>query len=134
MIFFTAKKAYNSQFLGLPYICRHGAWKPATSTAPWSPQEPRRNGVDDGVDVEAGELFAFDGTLDHADELHGAQPWVDDDIDLLEVREQACMVRMSATSARGLVVLSSEVPADQKQPIANLLAAERGLVGHGADV
>ena len=90
VIFFTAKKAYNSQFLGLPYIYNYV--EIGNNCTPWSPQSISGT-VSMTVWMSKQGLFAFDGTSITPMNCM-VRPWVDDDIDLLEVREQACMVHV----------------------------------------
>ena len=90
VIFFTAKKAYNSQFLGLPYIYNYVEL--GNNCTPWSPQSISGT-VSMTVWMSKQGLFAFDGTSITPMNCM-VRPWVDDDIDLLEVREQACMVHV----------------------------------------
>ena len=70
VILFTAKKAYNSQFLGLPYIYNYV--EIGNNCTPWSPAEHLWNGASMTTWMSKQGLFAFDGNFDHADELHGA--------------------------------------------------------------
>ena len=90
VIFFTAKKAYNSQFLGLPYIYNYVEL--GNNCTPWSPQSISGT-VSMTTWMSKQGLFAFDGTSITPMNCM-VRPWVDDDIDLLEVREQACMVHV----------------------------------------
>ena len=90
IIMFTAKKAYNSVYLGMPYIYNYT--EIGTNCTPWSPQSitPTASMT---VWMSKQGLFSFDGTSILPMNCL-VRPWVDDDIDLLQVREQACMVHV----------------------------------------
>ena len=90
IIFFTAKKAYNSQFLGMPYIYNYTEL--GNNCTPWSPQSicPTSSMI---VWMSKQGAFSFDGTSILPVNCL-VRPWVDDDIDLLQVREQACLVHV----------------------------------------
>lgn len=93
-VFWTAHKTYLIRFLGLPYIYDYEEL--GNNTTPWSPES---------VIVSSSMLlwmsqqgpFSFDGTtiLPIACKV---RPWVDDDIDLVVVREQACAVHVASFS------------------------------------
>jgi|HubBroStandDraft_5_1064220.scaffolds.fasta_scaffold46648_3 hypothetical protein len=90
VLFWTGKTAYVSQFLGIPYVYNYVAL--ANNCTPWSPESM--------VVTSAMTLwmshqgaFSFDGTS-IVPVACPVRPWVDDDIDLLNVREQACMVHV----------------------------------------
>ena len=90
VIFFTAKKAYNSIFLGMPYIYNYV--EIGQNCTPWSPQSiaPTSSMI---VWVSQQGAFSFDGTSILPLNCL-VRPWVDDDIDELQVREQACLVHV----------------------------------------
>ena len=90
ILIFTAKKAYNSQFLGLPYIYNY--IELGNNCTPWSPQSMSATSSMMTWMSKQG-LFAFDGTSITPMNC-AVRPWVDDDIDLLQVREQACMIHV----------------------------------------
>ena len=90
-LFWTGKKAYVSQFLALPYIYNYVEL--ANACTPWSPQSKSATSSLTLWMSEQG-AFAFDGTS-IAPVACKVRPWVDDDIDLLAVREQACMVHVA---------------------------------------
>ena len=90
VLIFTAKKAYNSQFLGLPYIYNY--IELGNNCTPWSPQSMSATSSMMTWMSKQG-LFAFDGTSITPMNC-AVRPWVDDDIDLLQVREQACMIHV----------------------------------------
>ena len=77
-VFFTAKKAYNSQFLGMPYI--YDYVEPRGELHAVVAAEHRRDFVDDRLDVEAGNVL-LRRHLYPADELPPVKPWIDDDVD-----------------------------------------------------
>ena len=87
---FTAKKAYNSQYLGMPYIYNYVEL--GTNCTPWSPQSISSTSSMI-VWMSKQGMFSFDGTSILPMNCL-VRPWVDDDIDLLQVREQACMVHV----------------------------------------
>ena len=90
VVFFTAKKAYNSQFLGLPYIYNYVEL--GNNCTPWSPQSISATSSMT-VWMSKQGMFAYDGTS-ISPMLCQVRPWIDDDIDELQVREQACMVHV----------------------------------------
>jgi hypothetical protein len=90
IIFFTAKKAYNSVYLGMPYIYNYTEL--GSNCTPWSPQSitPTASMI---IWMSKQGMFSFDGTSILPMNCL-VRPWIDDDIDDLEVREQACMVHV----------------------------------------
>ena len=104
-LLWTGKKAYVSHYLGLPYVYNY--IELADACTPWSPQSTVATSA---LAVWMGEQgpFSYDGTsiLPIACKI---RPWVDDDIDLLQVRERACLVHVSDFN-EGVVVLSTEWP------------------------
>ena len=90
IILFTAKKAYNSQYLGMPYIYNYV--EIGENCTPWSPQSIS-NTSSLTVWVSKQGAFSYDGTSILPMNCL-VRPWVDDDIDLLQVREQACLVHV----------------------------------------
>ena len=90
IIFFTAKKAYNSVFSGMPYIYNYT--EIGNNCTPWSPQSIS-NTSSMIVWMSKQGAYSFDGTSIVPANCF-VRPWVDDDIDLLQVREQACMVHV----------------------------------------
>lgn len=90
VILFTAKKAYNSQFLGMPYIYNYVEL--GENCTPWSPQSITKTSSM-AVWMSKQGMFSFDGTSILPMNCL-VRPWVDSDIDLLQVREQACMVHV----------------------------------------
>lgn len=83
VLIWTAKKAYVSQFLGLPYIYNYSELSDAC--CPWSPQSASTTSSLTLWMAEQG-LFSFDGTsiLPVACPV---RPWMDKDIDPIQVRE-----------------------------------------------
>ena len=90
IIFFTAKKAYNSLYLGMPYI--YNFTELGNNCTPWSPQSIS-NTSSMIIWMSKQGMFSYDGTSIIPMNCL-VRPWVDDDIDLLQVREQACMVHV----------------------------------------
>ena len=89
-LFWTGKKAYVSQFLGIPYVYNYVEL--ASNCTPWSPQSMTTTASLTLWMSQQG-LFSFDGTS-IAPVACMVRPWVDDDIDLINVREQACLVHV----------------------------------------
>ena len=83
VIFWTAKKAYVSQFLGMPYIYNYVEL--ADSCTPWSPQSVVTTSAQIIWMAEQG-MFAFDGTSVVPIPCK-VRPWVDSNIDNIAVRE-----------------------------------------------
>ena len=90
IIMFTAKKAYASSFQGAPYIYNYV--EIGTNCTPWSPQSITET-ASMTVWMSKQGMFSFDGTSIVPMNCL-VRPWVDKDIDLLQVREQACMVHV----------------------------------------
>lgn len=86
ILVWTGKKAYVSRFLGLPYIYNYAEL--ADNCTPWSPQSAVATSALALWFSEQG-LFSYDGTsiLPVACMV---RPWIDDDIDTVNVRDQAC--------------------------------------------
>ena len=91
VLFWTGKKAYVSQFLGIPYVYNYVEL--ANNCTPWSPESVVATSSM-AVWMSKQGAFSFDGTS-IAPVACLVRPWVDDDIDLLNVREQACMVHVA---------------------------------------
>jgi hypothetical protein len=91
VLFWTAKKAYVSQFLGAPYIYNYVEL--AEACTPWSPQSAVNTG---GLALWFSQqgVFSFDGTSVMPVACN-VRPWIDDDVDLLNVRFQACAVHVA---------------------------------------
>ena len=91
VLIFTAKKAYNSQYLGMPYIYNYV--EIGQNCTPWSPQSIAGTSALT-VWMSKQGAFSFDGTSILPVNCL-VRPWVDDDIDDLQVREQACIVHVA---------------------------------------
>jgi hypothetical protein len=89
-LFFTAHKAYSSTWLGIPYVYNY--LELAQNCTPWSPESIVATSSMTLWMSQQG-MFSFDGTtvLPIACKV---RPWVDDDIDPVNVREQACAVHV----------------------------------------
>jgi hypothetical protein len=89
-LFWTAHKAYLSKFLGIPYV--YDYVELGANCTPWSPESVVTTS-EMALWMSQQGLFSFDGTsiLPVACKV---RPWVDDDIDLVNVREQACAVHV----------------------------------------
>jgi hypothetical protein len=90
VLFWTAKKAYVSQFLGIPYVYNYVEL--ASNCTPWSPQSMATTASLTLWMSQQG-LFSFDGTS-IAPVACLVRPWIDDDIDLLNVREQSFLTHV----------------------------------------
>jgi len=83
VLIWTAKKAYVSQFLGIPYVYNYVELSDACT--PWSPQSVSTTSSLTLWMAEQG-VFSFDGTS-IAPVACKVRPWIDDDIDPIQVRE-----------------------------------------------
>ena len=83
VLIWTAKKAYVSQFLGIPYVYNYVELSDACT--PWSPQSAATTSSLTLWMAEQG-LFSFDGTS-ILPVACGVRPWIDDGIDPIQVRE-----------------------------------------------
>jgi hypothetical protein len=83
VLIWTAKKAYVSQFLGIPYIYNYVEL--SDSCTPWSPQSMATTSSLSLWMAEQG-VFTFDGTSIMPAPCK-VRPWVDSDIDPVAVRE-----------------------------------------------
>jgi hypothetical protein len=91
VLIWTGKKAYVSQFLGAPYIYNYVEL--AEACTPWSPQSAvATSGL--ALWFSQQGVFSFDGTSIMPIACP-VRPWIDDDIDLLNVRYQACAVHVA---------------------------------------
>jgi hypothetical protein len=90
-LIWTGKKCYRSRFLGAPYI--YNAEELGDNCAPWSPQSATTT---TGLAIWMSDqgLYSYDGTsiLPVACLV---RPWILDDIELLNVREEACCAHVS---------------------------------------
>jgi hypothetical protein len=83
VLIWTAKKAYVSQFLGIPFVYNYVEL--ADSCTPWSPQAMATTSSLSLWMAEQG-VFTFDGTSIMPVPCK-VRPWIDDDIDPVGVRE-----------------------------------------------
>jgi len=90
-IFFTGKKCYVSRYLGAPYV--YNFVELADNCTPWSPQS-MANTSSMALWFSQQGPYSFDGTSILPIQCM-VRAWVDDDIDLLNVREQACAVHVA---------------------------------------
>jgi hypothetical protein len=90
-LFWTAAKAYLSGFLGIPYVYNYVEL--GNNCTPWSPKSMI---VSSSMALWMSQqgMFAFDGTTITPVPCK-VRPWVDDDIDLVNVREQACAAHVA---------------------------------------
>jgi hypothetical protein len=90
-LFWTARKAYLSSFLGIPYVYNYV--EIGHNCTPWSPKSMI---VSSSMLVWMSQqgMFSFDGTTILPIQCK-VRSWVDDDIDLINVREQACAVHVA---------------------------------------
>ena len=91
VLFWTGKKAYVSQFLGLPYVYNYAEL--SNNCTPWSCASVA---VTSSLTLWMSKqgFFSYDGTSVNPVACQ-VRPWIDDDIDPLEVREQACLVHVA---------------------------------------
>jgi hypothetical protein len=90
-VFWTAKTTYMSQFVGLPYVYNYN-WL-AENCTPWSPESAVMTSAY-AFWMSSQGMFTFDGTNVWPVSC-GVRSWINDDIDLENVREQACAVHVS---------------------------------------
>jgi hypothetical protein len=83
ILFWTSKKVYTSRFLGLPYVYNYVEL--ADGTTPWSPQSVTTTSALTLWMSEQG-VFSYDGTS-IVPVACAIRPWIDDDIDPVNVRE-----------------------------------------------
>jgi hypothetical protein len=93
-LFFTAKKVYVSRYLGLPYIYNYVEL--ADDCTPWSPASITTTSSSILWQSEQG-TFSFDGTT-VTPVACLIRPWITDDVDLANVREQACATHVGIFS------------------------------------
>lgn len=89
-VFFTAKKVYVSRYLGLPYIYNYTEL--ADEATPWSPASITTTSSYVLWMAKAG-MYSFDGTTVMPVPCL-IRPWINDDHDESNVREQACAVHV----------------------------------------
>ena len=90
VLFWTAHKAYLSSFLGIPYVFNYVEL--GSNCTPWSPESVIVSSSS-ALWMSQQGMFSFDGTS-IVPIACKVRPWVDDDIDLVAVREQACAVHV----------------------------------------
>jgi hypothetical protein len=90
-LFFTGKKAYASRYLGTPYVYNYTEL--GDNCTPWSPQSLATTSSMVLWFSQQGP-YSYDGTSILPIQCM-VRAWVDDDIDLLNVREQACAVHVA---------------------------------------
>jgi hypothetical protein len=90
-LFWTGKKCYVAKYLGVPYV--YNFTELADNCTPWSPQS-MVNTSSMALWFSQQGPYSFDGTSILPIQCM-ARAWIDDDIDLLNVREQACAVHVS---------------------------------------
>ena len=91
VLIWTATTTYLSQFLGLPYIYNYT--KVAENCTPWSPCSVVATTSLTLWFSQQG-LYSYNGAWVSPLPCK-VRPWIDDDIDILNVREQACAVHVS---------------------------------------
>jgi hypothetical protein len=94
VLMWTATRTYLNAFLGLPYIYNYT--EIAKNCTPWSPQSivPTTSLT---LWMSEQGMFSYNGAWVQPVPCK-VRPWVDDDIDILNVREQACAVHVSPFS------------------------------------
>jgi hypothetical protein len=90
-LFFTGKKAYRSRYLGTPYVYNFDEL--ADNCTPWSPQSMATTSSMVLWFSQQGP-YSYDGTSILPVQCM-ARAWIDDDIDLLQVRQQACAIHVA---------------------------------------
>jgi hypothetical protein len=91
VLFWTGTTTYISQFLGIPYVYNYQEiYKNST---PWSPASVVTTTMMTLWFSEQG-LFSYNGSW-VAPMACKVRPWIDDDIDPVNVREQACAVNVA---------------------------------------
>ena len=97
VLIWTAKKAYVSQFLGIPYVYNYVELSDACT--PWSPQSAATTSSLTLWMAEQG-LFSFDGTS-ILPVACAVRPWIDDDIDPIQVRELSFAAHLASSTNVG---------------------------------
>jgi hypothetical protein len=91
ILFWTATTSYLSAFLGIPYVYNYT--EIGKNCTPWSPCSVVQTTTMTLWFSQQG-LFAYNGAWIQPMPCK-VRPWIDDDIDILNVREQACMVHVA---------------------------------------
>ena len=90
IIFWTGKASYISAFLGIPYVYNYT--QIGNNCTPWSPQSIAQTATmvlwfsEQGLFSNGAYIMPLPCTV---------RPWVDDDIDIINVRDQACAVHVA---------------------------------------
>ncbi|HEY1878306.1 MAG TPA: hypothetical protein VGG68_00085 [Caulobacteraceae bacterium] len=92
VVFFTAKRAYVTRYLGLPYVYDYEVL--ADDVTPWSPQSITSTSQALMWMSQQGS-WTFDGTSITPIPCQ-VRTWITDDIDPLQVRFQACAAHLGA--------------------------------------
>ena len=90
-LFWTGKKCYRSRYLGTPYIYNFDEL--GDNCTPWSPQSMATTSSMVLWFSQQGP-YSYDGTSILPVQCM-VRAWIDDDIDLLQVREQACAIHVA---------------------------------------
>lgn len=91
VLMWTATRTYLNAFLGLPYIYNYT--EISKNSTPWSPQSVVPTSTLTLWMSQQG-MFSYNGSWVQPVPCK-VRPWVDNDIDILNVREQACAVHVS---------------------------------------
>lgn len=91
VLFWTASACYVSQFLGLPYVYNYVELQ--KNVTPWSPLSVASTSSMTLWFSQQG-LYSYNGAFVTPLPCR-IRPWIDDDIDLLNVRWQACAVHVA---------------------------------------
>ena len=90
-LFFTSQKAYRSRYLGTPYVYSNDEL--GDNCTPWSPQSMVTTSSMVLWFSQQGP-YSYDGTSILPVQCM-VRAWIDDDIDILNVREQACAIHVA---------------------------------------
>lgn len=94
VLFFTARKAYVARYTGLPYI--YTQEELSEDCTPWSPASITNTSMQMFWMSEQG-AWTFDGTQITPVQCL-VRDWINDDIDVIKVRQQACCVHVGEYS------------------------------------
>ena len=90
-LFWTGTTTYLSSFLGIPYVYNYT--EIAKNCTPWSPSSVASAGTQMTLWFSQQGMFNYNGSW-VSPMACKVRSWIDDDIDLLNVREQACAVHV----------------------------------------
>ena len=90
-LFWTGKKCYRSRYLGTPYVYNFDEL--GDNCTPWSPQSMATTSSMVLWFSQQGP-YSYDGTSVLPVQCM-VRAWIDDDIDLLQVRQQACAIHVA---------------------------------------